>query len=124
MLLRQIAFVLLMSAALVAQSPNPQADAGSSATNAMTGPQAPSAPPSDRRSQILDDLNKMDSLNLNMSSEIEFLRDQNLQILLRTNAQMWTILIRDLRRQVEQDDQRRMASPPQPQAPPAKPNPR
>ncbi len=53
-----------------------------------------------------DDLNRMESLNLNMSSEIEFLHDQNLQILLRTNSQMWTVLIRDMRRQLERDEQR------------------
>ncbi len=53
-----------------------------------------------------DDLNKLDSLNLNMSSEIEFLRDQNLQILLRTNVQMWTIVIRDLREQVAREERK------------------
>ena len=60
-----------------------------------------------------DDLNKLDSLNANMSTEIEFLRDQNLQILLRTNVQMWTVLIRDLRQQVQREEQRR-AMPPRP----------
>ena len=60
-----------------------------------------------------DDLNKLESLNLNMSSEIEFLHDQNLQILLRTNVQMWTILIRDLRQQVARQEQRQAAPPPQ-----------
>lgn len=59
-----------------------------------------------------DDLNKLDSLNLNMSSEIEFLRDQNLQILLRTNVQMWTIVIRDLREQVAREEQRQGVLPP------------
>ena len=59
-----------------------------------------------------DDLNKLESLNLNMSSEIEFLHDQNLQILLRTNVQMWTILIRDLRQQVARQEQRQAAPPP------------
>jgi len=58
-----------------------------------------------------DDLNKLESLNLNMSSEIEFLRDQNLQILLRTNVQMWTIVIRDLREQVAREEQRQAVSP-------------
>jgi len=53
-----------------------------------------------------DDLNKLESLNLNMSSEIEFLRDQNLQILLRTNVQMWTIVIRDLRQQVQREERK------------------
>ncbi len=59
-----------------------------------------------------DDLNKMESLNLNMSSEIEFLHDQNLQILLRTNSQMWTILIRDLQRQLSREEQQKATSPP------------
>ena len=54
--------------------------------------------PSDDVAQMRTDLDRMESLLGNMSSEIEFLRDQNLQILLRTNAQMWTMLIRDLRR--------------------------
>ena len=67
-----------------------------------------------------DDLNKLESLNLNMSSEIEFLRDQNLQILLRSNVQMWTILIRDLRRQLDREEQHRSA--PQPQNPAPKTN--
>lgn len=53
-----------------------------------------------------DDLTKLESLNLNMSSEIEFLRDQNLQILLRTNVQMWTIVIRDLREQVAREERK------------------
>ena len=48
---------------------------------------------------------------MNMSSEIEFLHDQNLQILLRTNSQMWTILIRDMRRQLQQEEQRRGTMP-------------
>jgi hypothetical protein len=50
----------------------------------------------------------MESLLGNMSSEVEFLRDQNLQILLRTNVQMWTILIRDLRRQMDREEQQRI----------------
>ena len=53
---------------------------------------------------------------MNMSSEIEFLRDQNLQILLRTNSQMWTILIRDLRLRIERDEQHRLAPPQAPVA--------
>ena len=69
-----------------------------------------------------DDLNKLESLNMNMTSEILFLRDQNLQILLRTNSQMWTILIRDMRQQIEREEQRRAAPPPE--RPVAKPSPR
>ena len=77
----------------------------------------PSPPPTQQHSddplaQMRDDLNRLESLNQNMSSEIEFLRDQNLQILLRTNSQMWTVLIRDLQRQIAREEQRRAA--PQP----------
>jgi len=50
------------------------------------------------------DLDRMEGLLGNMSTEIEFLRDQNLQILLRTNAQMWRMLISDLRRQVDREE--------------------
>jgi hypothetical protein len=66
-----------------------------------------------------DDLNKLESLNMNMTSEILFLRDQNLQILLRTNSQMWTILIRDMRQQIEREEQRRAAPAERPAAKPS-----
>jgi hypothetical protein len=59
------------------------------------------------------DLNRMESLLGNMSTEIEFLRDQNLQILLRTNAQMWTMLIRDLKQQVDREERQRNNGSPQ-----------
>lgn len=106
--LYQIGFVLLFGALLPAQN---AATAQSSTSVNRALPQQPSAQP-DELSQMRDNLNTMESLNLNMSSEIEFLRDQNLQILLRTNSQMWTILIRDLRRQVAAEEQRRTAAPP------------
>jgi hypothetical protein len=66
----------------------------------------------DELARMRDDLNRLESLNLNMSSEIEFLRDQNLQILLRTNSQMWGVLIRDLRQQIDREERRRSSLPP------------
>lgn len=81
-----------------ATAPVPQAQSGAL-------PQA--TPPGDDLAQMRTDLNQMESLLGNMSSEIEFLRDQNLQILLRTNARMWTLLIRDLRKQVDREEQQR-----------------
>lgn len=104
----KIGCVLLLLSALFWQSASPPQPNPMSA-QAAPEPRAQQAPsqPSDPLAQMRDDLNKLESLNLNMSSEIEFLRDQNLQILLRTNVQMWTVLIRDLRRQVEQEEQRR-----------------
>jgi hypothetical protein len=95
-----------------------QRAAGSESQNSAPGGTAHSSnPPSsgnDDLARMRDDLNKLESLNLNMSSEIEFLRDQNLQILLRTNVQMWTIVIRDLREQVAREEQRQAAPPAKP----------
>ena len=109
---RVIGAVLLLNLALVAQEPAAAPDAHPS-SQSMPGAVAQPTPASgDELSQIRDDLNKMESLNMNMSSEIEFLHDQNLQILLRTNSQMWTLLIRDLRRQIAAEEQRRTMAPP------------
>ena len=79
------------------------ATAQSQAASSQTAPPTPG----DDLAQMRIDLDRMESLLGNMSSEIEFLRDQNLQILLRTNAQMWTTLIRDLRRQVDREEKQR-----------------
>jgi outer membrane lipoprotein-sorting protein len=68
--------------------------------------QPPAAPP-DRLQQMRADLNQMESLMNNMQSEINFLHDQNLQILLNTNVRMWTILIRDLRQQLDEEQRLR-----------------
>ena len=75
-----------------------------------TAPTVPAvaAPPTDRLQQMRADLNQMESLMNNMSSEITFLRDQNLQILLNTNVRMWTILIRNLRAQLDEEEQKRV----------------
>ena len=120
-MMRQMVFLLLLSSILWAQSaggqPRPstqngqdQADAaGQSATRSSPGDAG------DDLAQMRSDLNHMESLLNNMSSEITFLRDQNLQILLNTNARMWTILIRDLRLQIDHEEQRRTGK----RAPPA-----
>ena len=73
-----------------------------SSTNESSQPTT--AAPGDDLAQMRLDLSRMESLNNNMSAEIEFLHDQNLQILLRTNAQMWTMLIRDLRQQIDREE--------------------
>jgi len=127
--MRQIAFVLLLSSVLLAQDSSSQRGTGNQASNpAANGPapvsgQQPIAPAGDELARMRDDLNKLESLNMNMTSEILFLRDQNLQILLRTNPQMWTMLIRDMREQIAREEQRR-AAPPQPAKAAAKPSPR
>lgn len=98
----RIALALLLTQSVFAQQP------------AQTP--APSAQSTDRAEQMRADLNQMESLMNNMQSEINFLRDQNLQILLNTNVRMWTILIRDLRRQLD-EEQRRTPGPVHPTAP-------
>jgi hypothetical protein len=102
MIVRKIALVIWLGSALMAQS-------GSANPPGQASPQIQQPPvqSGDTLAQMRDDLNKLESLNLNMSSEIEFLRDQNLQILLRTNSQMWNVLIRDLRRQIDREEQLR-----------------
>ena len=81
----------------------------------------------DGLTQMRTDLGHMESLLNNMSSEITFLRDQNLQILLNTNARMWTILIRDLRLQIDREEERsgrkKASSPAVPQVPQDKEHP-
>jgi hypothetical protein len=128
MLKRPILFVVLIGSAL-GQTPANPSSAGDQNLQPvpgapMQGPGQPATPAGDDLAQMRIDLDRMDSLNSNMSSEIEFLRDQNLQILLRTNAQMWTILIRDLRRQIDRDQQRRSTPAPAAPSPAPEPSPR
>lgn len=98
----RVAFALLITQAVVAQQPSQRLP--------------PTAQSSGRAEQMRADLTQMESLMNNMQSQINFLRDQNLQILLNTNVQMWTILIRDLRRQLD-DGQRPSPAPVHPGTP-------
>ena len=112
-MLKPIAFVLLMSLCLAQSNRQPAAlpqsgppqSAGEAAQAAALS--APSPAMDDDLAQMRTDLDRMESLLNNMSSEITFLHDQNLQILLNTNARMWTMLIRDLRQQLAREEQRR-----------------
>lgn len=111
--IRQVAFVMFFGALLFAQDSNERGAAKpATAAAPQTSMRQPLAQSNDGLAQMRDDLSKMESLNMNMSTEIEFLHDQNLQILLRTNSQMWTILIRDLRRQIQLEEQHKAVVPP------------
>jgi len=112
---RVVLALMLLCAALappatLAQSANPPAAATAPTAPPQTGAatqdaaQRPSTSPNPDLAQMRIDLDRMEGLLGNMSTEIEFLRDQNLQILLRTNAQMWRMLISDLRRQVDREE--------------------
>ena len=98
--------VMLAACQLRAQSASMRPGAAVQSAQPQAGASSQSPAP-DELAQMRTDLDRMESLLGNMSSEIEFLRDQNLQILLRTNAQMWTILIRDLRKQIDREEQQR-----------------
>ena len=97
----------MISCATWAQSPSTPPGATAQGQQAPSGASPQTTAPGDDLAQMRTDLDRMESLLGNMSSEIEFLRDQNLQILLRSNAQMWIILIRDLRKQVDREEQQR-----------------
>lgn len=106
---RVLLLLVLLNVMLAAQQPSStNNDRSSETVPQLSTPSAAQA--NDSLAHMRDDLNKLESLNLNMSSEIEFLHDQNLQILLRTNSQMWTILIRDMQRQLQEEEQRRPAA--------------
>ena len=100
--IRSIALLLILGLSVAAQQP---------AANQTNSSQSSTAQPArtdqdTELAQMRQTLDRMESLNTNMSAEIEFLHDQNLQILLRSNSQMWTLLIRDLRRQLDREERR------------------
>jgi hypothetical protein len=111
-MMRQALFLVFLTSTLWAQNGGEQAKSqlANGPNQAIASAQSTTRPsPSevgDDLAQMRTDLNHMESLLNNMSSEITFLRDQNLQILLNTNARMWTILIRDLRLQIDREQQR------------------
>ncbi len=126
-MMRHVLFLILVSSISWAQSEGAQARASSqTGQNQTSAPGQSETPPSpgettDDLAQMRTDLSHMESLLNNMSSEITFLRDQNLQILLNTNARMWTILIRDLRSQIDREERRRDGKQPPPASEPGVP---
>jgi len=61
------------------------------------------------------DLDQMESLVNNMAAQVSFIRDTNMSILLNTNVRLWTVLIRDLRMQMQEQQRggKPAANPPQ-----------
>ena len=124
-MMRQALFLVFLTSTLWAQNGGEPANSPpANGPNQATAPAQSTTRPSpgdsvDDLAQMRTDLNHMESLLNNMSSEITFLRDQNLQILLNTNARMWTILIRDLRLRIDREEQRKSGgrAPSEPQIP-------
>src|SRR5579885_2520974 len=88
------------------QQPAPPPNAATQAA-----PASPTAPPDPAR-QMEVDLNQMESLVNNMAAQVGFIRDTNMSILLNTNVRLWSVLIHDLRLQLQ--EQQRHAAPEKP----------
>jgi RecA/RadA recombinase len=91
-MLRQAILMVILAAVSVAQVRN----------NPEPAPAPQAAQPADPNRQTEQDLNHMESLLNNMAAETAFIHDTNMQILLNTNYQLWSILLRDLRMQLQQ----------------------
>jgi len=85
---------------------------------AQAGAQYQTPPPStptesasrpDPGRQMVVDLDQMDSLLNNMATQTSFIQDTNLSILLNTNVRLSSVLLRDLRLQL-QEQQRQAAT--------------
>ena len=74
-----------------------------------TQPEAAVRPNPAQQMQL--DLNQMESLLSNMSAQVNFVRDTNMSILLNTNVRLWSVLLRDLRLQLEEQQRERSAAP-------------
>jgi TolA-binding protein len=105
----RIALMVLMSGVLAcAQTAEPKPQPSAPAQNAAGAAAQAPAPRPDAAQQMRVDLDQMESLLNNMATQTSFIRDTNMSILLNTNARLWSILIRDLRLQV--DEQQRQAA--------------
>jgi hypothetical protein len=93
-MVRQAVLILALAGAALAQNGTPPAP-----------PQKQEAPATERpdaTQQMQLDLDQMDSLVNNMATQVSFIQNTNMSILLNSNVRLWTILLRDLRLQLEQ----------------------
>lgn len=97
--LNRVAIVLLMVSGMAsAQSADQNPQPSPAATPEASQP----APKLDPTRQMELDLDQMDSLVNNMAAQVSFIRDTNMSILLNTNVRLWSVLIRDLRMQMQE----------------------
>ena len=100
---------MFMAGSAIAQNITPQPQSGAPAQPGTPAP-APSTAPLDTTRQMQLDLDQMEGLLNNMAAQVNFIRDTNMSILLNTNVRLWSVLIRDLRLQL-QEQQRGMRPP-------------
>ncbi len=96
-----------MSTAAIAQAGDAKAQQPAPAQS--TQPEV--APRPDPAQQMQLDLNQMESLLNNMSAQVNFIHDTNMSILLNTNVRLWSVLLRDLRLQLQEQQRERSATP-------------
>ena len=94
-------FAVLMSVAACGQTTEPKAQQPAAAPNPAGDASSTPGPRPDPAQQMKIDLDQMDSLLNNMATQTSFIRDTNMSILLNTNVRLWSLLLRDLRLQVE-----------------------
>jgi hypothetical protein len=118
-----IVIALLMTAAACAQTANQTPQQAPPQLPAEGATQAPaqlpaggtiqSPPPLDSARQMRLDLDQMESLVNNMAAQVSFIRDTNMSILLNTNVRLWSVLIRDLRMELQEQERGKRPSSPQ-----------
>ncbi len=108
-------FAMLMSVAACGQTAEPKAQEPAATQNPTGAAASNPALRPDPAQQMKMDLDQMDSLLNNMATQTSFIRDTNMSILLNTNVRLWSMLLRDLRLQVE--EQQRQAGAAQPHKP-------
>ena len=92
---------MLLSCAAWAQSTLPAQSGALPAQQATTTAPAADATTPDPAAQMQRDLDQLESLLNNMATQTSFIHDTNMSILLNTNVRLWSILLRDLRMQVD-----------------------
>ncbi len=103
-----VLFAMFLAWSVSAQTADRNPQQSSPQQNPAAGTANPS-PPSDPARQMQLDLDQMESMVNNMAAQVGFIRDTNMSILLNTNVRLWSVLIRDLRLQM-QEQQRHAAS--------------
>jgi hypothetical protein len=102
-------FAMLMALAASAQTADRNPQQSSPQQDPAQAATVNPSPTPDPAHQMQLDLDQMESLLNNMTAQVNFIRDTNMSILLQTNARLWSVLIRDLRMQLQ--EQQRHAAP-------------
>lgn len=93
---------MLMALAANAQTADRNPQPSSPQQTPAGGTTASPSPPPDPARQMQIDLDQMESMVNNMAAQVSFIHDTNMSILLNTNVRLWSVLIHDLRLQLQQ----------------------